>query len=220
MPRTRSAQRDFDWLADRLAATIQRASAALHDCRTALQRSDGFLAARIMAADEDIDALQLWVERAAVRVIISRQPVARDLRWVLAAISIAAELERIGDYTKQIATQVKWATQAQQSLLALPALTELGLRAQESYDACLSAFHAEDAGAARRAAQLDDLVDQAYRMAYQAIRSAIMADCSLFDAGQASLVIAHAFERLSDRATNIAERTIFLATTVHEPLNE
>lgn len=218
--RTRSAQLDFDRLADALGAMIKRVSGALRDCRTALERNDAIIAAQLVAADEDIDALQQRVETVALRVIASRQPMARDLRWVLASVSVAAELERIGDYTKRIAGRIVAMKQQRQPLLALPDLIRLGVLVQESYDASLSAFYAEDADAARLAARLDDQVDQVYESVYGTVRSIVIDDSSCFDAGQASLAIAYAFERLSDRATNIAERTIFLATTVHEALNQ
>ena len=83
----------------------------------------------------------------------------------------------------------------------------------------LTAFLAEDATAARAVATLDDQVDARRRTILEAVRQMVLNDVTLFDAALASLEITRALERVADRATNIAERTVYLATAAHESLN-
>src|ERR1700761_9151303 len=79
------------------------AEQAIADAILALQRNDGELAKRVRDADRTIDAIEAEAERLAVRIIALRAPMANDLREVVAALKIAAVLERVGDYAKNIA---------------------------------------------------------------------------------------------------------------------
>ena len=95
----------------------------------------------------------------------------------------------------------------------------MGALTEHILTASIAAFLAEDATAARAVATLDDQVDARRRTILEAVRQMVLNDVTLFDAALASLEITRALERVADRATNIAERTVYLATAAHESLN-
>jgi len=132
---------------------------------------------------------------------------------------VAGELERIGDYAKQIALQVRRAREAGYTPLLTTDLQELGALTEHILTASIAAFLSEDATTARAIATLDDQVDARRRAILEAVRQMALNDAALFDAALASLEITRALERVADRATNIAERTVYLATAAHESLN-
>jgi transposase len=104
----------FDQDIKQLRALISQmgglAEQAIHDAMKALQRGDTALADEVRKKDKAIDAIEAEVEKLVVRVIALRAPMADDLREVIAALKIAAVLERIGDYSKNIAKRVPRST--------------------------------------------------------------------------------------------------------------
>lgn len=215
-----SMARDHEYLRHTLDAMAHRVQSALHDSLQALRRSDTIGADQIIHDDPDINALQQDIEDLVARFITQWQPVLRDLRRVLAIFAVAGELERIGDYAKQVAAHVHRARSEQHPLMMTADLLELGAATERILSASLTAFLAEDTVAAREVATLDDQIDARRHEITAAIRQAALNDGSLFDAAVASIEITRALERVADRATNIAERAIYLATATHELLNE
>jgi phosphate transport system protein len=215
-----SMAHDYEYLRHTLDAMAQRVKSALHDSLQALRRFDVIGAYQIIHDDPDINALQQDIEDLIARFITQWQPLLRDLRRVLAILAVASELERIGDYAKQVAVHVRRAREEQHPLMMTADLLEFGASTEHILSASIAAFLAEDVAAARAIAALDDQVDERRRAMIAAIRQAALNDSALFDAVLASIEITHILERVADRATNIAERTIYLATAMHETLNE
>jgi phosphate transport system protein len=210
---------DYDRLRHALDGMAQRVKEAMHEALQALRRFDAIGASQIIHDDPDINALQQDIEDLAARFISRWQPLLRDLRRVLALLMVAGELERIGDYAKQIALQVRRAREAGYTPLLTTDLQELGALTEHILTASIAAFLSEDATTARAIATLDDQVDARRRAILEAVRQMALNDAALFDAALASLEITRALERVADRATNIAERTVYLATAAHESLN-
>lgn len=215
-----SMAHDYEYLRHTLDAMAHRVQTALHESLQALRRSDAIGAGQIIRNDPDINALQQDIEDLVARFITQWQPLLRDLRRVLAMLAVASELERIGDYARQVATQVRRAHDDNHPLLMVADLLELGALTEHILSSSIAAFLAEDTAAARAIAALDDQVDERRRAITAAIRQAALNDSSSFDAAVASIEITRALERVADRATNIAERAIYLATAIHESLNE
>ena len=210
---------DYDRLHRALDGMAQRVKEAMHEALQALRRFDAIGASQIIHDDPDINALQQDIEDLTARFISRWQPLLRDLRRVLTLLMVAGELERIGDYAKQIALQVRRAREAGYTPLLTTDLQELGALTEHILTASIAAFLAEDVTAARAVAALDDQVDARRRAILDAARQMALNDIALFDAALASLEITRALERVADRATNIAERTVYLATAAHESLN-
>ena len=214
-----SMAHDYEYVRHTIDAMAQRVKGAFHDCLQALRRFDAIGASQIIHDDPDINALQQDIEDLTARFISRWQPLLRDLRRVLALLIVAGELERIGDYAKQVAAQVRRAREAGYTPLLMTDLQELGALTEHILTASIAAFLAEDATAARAVATLDDQVDARRRTILEAVRQMVLNDAALFDAALASLEITRALERVADRATNIAERTVYLDTAAHESLN-
>ncbi len=215
-----SIAHDYDYLRHTLDAMARRVNGALHESLQALRRFDAIGAGQVIHDDPDINALQQDIEDLVARFVTQWQPLLRDLRRVLAILAVAGELERIGDYAKQVAVHVRRARDAQHPLMMTAELLEMGKTSEEMLSASIAAFLAEDPATARSIAALDDQIDARRYAIIAAIRQAALHDSSLFDAALASIDITHILERVADRATNIAERTIYLATATHESLNE
>jgi phosphate transport system protein len=177
----------------------------------ALRNQDDDLAEHVCADDRLINAAQQEIEAHAVNLIATQQPVARDLRRILAAIMIGAELERVADYAKGIARLVIGRL-GEPPLIAPADLIELGAAAQSMLDRSIEALATLDPIAARALGPADDEVDALYNR----VKLRLSAQLSASPAGAARaadlLFIAHDLERIADRSTNMAERTIFIAS--------
>ena len=187
------------------------AEAAIGNAIVALQRGDLELAEHIRRDDRKIDAIEADVERTAVRIIALRAPLANDLREVVAALKIAAVVERIGDYAKNIAKRVPQIEGEHriEPLSTIPAMAKL---AAEMVHDVLDAFAARDAAAAieicARDRTLDDFYDSLFRtlVTYMVENPRTIGQCAHL------LFVAKNLERIGDHATNVAEMIYFAAT--------
>ena len=175
----------------------------------ALRQQDGDAAKQIIANDTRIDQAQSRLEEHAVAIMATQQPTARDLRRLVAAIEIASELERIGDYAKGIAKiTVRSAGQpAEKPLVDLSAIAEQGIN---MLGAALDAYVNEDGEAARRLSNDDDSVDELVSRVRTELIAAIQDNPAITPRAVDLLFVAHNLERIADRTTNIAERVIFI----------
>ena len=178
---------------------------------SALSRGDTELAREIRETDKKIDAIEADVERTAVRVIALRAPMANDLREVIAALKIAAVVERIGDYAKNIAKRVPQ-IESDQRIDPISTLPAMARMASEMVRDVLDAFAARDAEAAleicRRDEALDDFYDSIFRtlVTYMVENPKTISQCAHL------LFVAKNLERIGDHATNVAEMVYFAAT--------
>ncbi len=187
------------------------AEAAIGNAIVALQRGDLELAEHIRRDDRKIDAIEADVERTAVRIIALRAPLANDLREVVAALKIAAVVERIGDYAKNIAKRVPQIEGEHriEPLSTIPAMAKL---AAEMVHDVLDAFAARDAAAAieicARDRTLDDFYDSLFRtlVTYMVENPRTIGQCAHL------LFVAKNLERIGDHSTNVAEMIYFAAT--------
>jgi phosphate transport system protein len=141
---------DYDRLRHALDGMAQRVKEAMHEALQALRRFDAIGASQIIHDDPDINALQQDIEDLTARFISRWQPLLRDLRRVLTLLMVAGELERIGDYAKQIALQVRRAREAGYTPLLTTDLQELGALTEHILTASIAAFLAEDVRSSAR----------------------------------------------------------------------
>jgi phosphate transport system protein len=175
----------------------------------ALRRQDSEAARRIRADDERIDQAQAALEEHALTIMATQQPMAGDLREIIAAIEIASELERIGDYAKSVAkSTIRSADQPLvQPLVDIPQMAE---KAINMLGNALDAYVNRDAEAARGLAELDDQVDQLSDHLRAELLGLIQSDPTTAERAVDLMFVAHNLERIADRTTNIAERVIFM----------
>ncbi len=191
---------------------------AIRTATQAMQVHDGELAARVIADDQRINQLQEQVSELITTTIATQQPVARDLRYLLALDRVAHELERMGDHAGSVAKQVRKLAQ-QPPLRRYVFLPRMGeLVAGMVHDVLIALVEVDEARA-RAVAARDDEVDRLYHASFDVVLDLMRADPENVDRGTRILFAAHYLERIGDRVTNIAEDVLFLAGGVVEDLN-
>ena len=145
-----------------------RAEAAINGAMEALIKRDRDLARKIIDEDRAIDRLESEVEKLAVKIIALRAPMADDLRDVIAALKIAAVLERIGDYAKNIAKRVG-ALEDKRKIEPISLLPSMAKIATEMVHDVLNAYAARDAALALAVNERDKLVDDFYNSIFRTL---------------------------------------------------
>jgi phosphate transport system protein len=186
------------------------AEAAIGNAMLALQRGDHELAAQVRADDKKIDAIQHEVERAVVRIIALRAPMANDLREVVAALKIATVVERIGDYAKNIAKRVPQIDSEHRidPISTLPAMARM---AADMVRDVLDAFAARDPDAAIAICERDDALDDFYDSIFRTLVTYMVENPKTISQCAHLLFVAKHLERIGDHATNVAEMIHFAA---------
>lgn len=174
---------------------------------SALEQHDVSRADSIIEADLAIDQLESDVQARVLDILARRQPMADDLRHVLAALKIATDLERIGDHGKSIAKRLKLLTGGSNPLTNR--VVALGRTVEQAFDALIVAYEQKDLAAARDVWARDAFIDQEHlRVATDLVRS-MERDPSTVGTGMQLHTIAKSIERTGDRLTNIAEQIAF-----------
>jgi phosphate transport system protein len=205
----------FDEDLDQLRASIAEmgglAEAAIADSMRALSTRDADLAQKVIEADKRIDALETEVETRAVQIIALRAPMADDLREVVAALKIAGLVERIGDYSKNIAKRVR-GIEHSANLRPLSLLPEMARIVGEMVRSALDAFVARDAAKAEEVCERDRAVDDFYNSIFRTLLTFMMEDPQNITPATHLLFVAKNLERMGDHATNVAEMVYFAAS--------
>ena len=177
----------------------------------ALKERDRSLARQIIADDENINRLRFKIEEDCLGLLARQQPAARDLRFIVAAMHIGLELERMADYAAGIGVIVLRMGDEPflKPLIDLPRMVEIS---QDMLRRSLDAFVTADAEEAMAITQRDDEVDQLYNQIFREMVSFMIEDPHTITRGMYLLFCAHNIERIADRVTNICERVAFMAT--------
>lgn len=199
----------------RMGALVEEAIRTAVD---ALSRHDAELATRVIVADREVNEMQRALSSLVTATIATQQPVARDLRFLLALDHVTYELERMGDHAGSVAKQARKLAPLP-PLAASRGLPEMGEIAASLIHGVLRALVDIDPEAAREVAGRDDQVDDLYHRTFGEVLDAMRADPANVDPGARVLFAAHYVERIGDRVTNIAEDVVFLATGEIEDLN-
>lgn len=200
----RSLQDDLLRLASLVDSAIGRSI-------NALKNQDVEEARRIIAEDDIIDRRQYALEDKALLLIARQAPVAADLRAISAVISIASELERIGDYAEGIAKiTIRGANEPLlKPLIDVPRMAE---KTQRMLREAVDAFVNRDVEAARRISVLEEEIDALTTQVQNELLSFMLQDPKNVERALHLMFVAHNLERVADRTTNIGERLVFLVT--------
>jgi phosphate transport system protein len=208
--------RAFDRDLETVQALITRmggmVEAALSDAARALETQDEELAEQVRAGDAAIDAIEEEINSECARLIALRAPMGSDLRTVLSVIKIAANLERCGDYAKNLAKRAKVLGTMPQIAGAGGSLRRMSRLVGLLLKDALDAFIARDAALAEEVRQRDHDVDQMYNTLFREFLTYMMEDPRKISACMHMHFIAKNIERVGDHATSIAEQVIYLAT--------
>ncbi len=166
-------------------------------------------AAAVIARDREVDTFDSMIERQCQQIFVSAQPVAADLRLLMAALNINSQFERIGDIAVNVAERVRPLVSSV-TLMKEARLAEMAEIAQVMVSESLDSFLKNDPASATRVLEYDDVVDGLNRSIFQFLVAEMQADNRLIEPGSHMLILSRHIERLADHATNIAEDVIFL----------
>lgn len=192
------------------------AEVAIQEALDALVRGDTELASKVVARDKKLDVLETEVDKLAVRIIALRAPMADDLREVIAALKIGGVLERIGDYSKNIAKRVGM-IELRGEFEPLTLLPTMGELAGEMVHDVLTAYAARDPDLAREVIATDAKVDAFYNSIFRNLVSHMVENPATISSAAQLLFVARNIERIGDHATNVAEMVHFAATGAYPP---
>ena len=177
----------------------------------AMERHDSEAALTVITSDSELNAEQARINTLVAGTIAAQQPVARDMRFLIALDHVAYDLERMGDHAASVAKQAR--KLAPQPPLATQArVPELGRLVAQQVRDILAAVVDVNVVQARSVAAKDDDVDTLYHAIFDETLALMQQDPANVDRGTRILFAAHYLERTGDRVTNIAEDIVYLAT--------
>ena len=184
---------------------------AVMDSAGALKDNDFDRSQQVLANDFHINRKRYEIEISIVVVMATQQPVARDLRILAASLDICSELERMGDYAKELAN-----INIRSEGLSLPAILKdiysMAEKAVDMLHRAMTTFADDDIQTATAIIAEDDMIDAGYtRIYYEAVNN-VLGDPRNIERVNYVLWIAHNLERLGDRTTNVCERVIYIVT--------
>jgi len=185
---------------------------AIVDGAKSLETRDLELAEVIRNGDKVIDALEEQVNEEATRVIALRAPTARDLRTVMTVIKISANLERCGDYAKNMAKRTTVLAEVEPIGGSLVSIRKMAREVQLMLKDALDAYIQRDAELAEQVILRDEDVDQLYNALFRQLLTHMMEDPRNITACMHLHFIAKNVERMGDHVTSIAEQVIYLVT--------
>ena len=206
----RSYEEELALLNNKIAKMGGLAEQVLGQSFEALERRDPDLAASTIKKDEEIDELQREIEEQAVVMIARRQPMAYDLRQIMAALRISADLERIGDLGKNIAKRAVAVVTEQQPKQLMLGLKHMGELALGQLKDVLDAFIERDADRALGVWYKDEEIDAMYNSLFRELLTYKMEDPRNIGLCTHLLFGAKNIEHVGDHATNIAETVYYL----------
>ncbi|WP_425434944.1 phosphate signaling complex protein PhoU [Loktanella atrilutea] len=185
---------------------------AILQAAESLANRDVELAEKVRAGDKAIDALEMEISEAAARTIALRAPVSKDLRSVLTVLRLAAALERIGDYAKNMAKRTSVLVDMTPIAGAEASLRRMAREVQGMLKDTLDAYIKGDAQMAEDVRQHDQDVDQMYNALFREFLTFMMEDPRNITACMHLHFMAKNIERMGDLTTNMAEQVIYLIT--------
>lgn len=166
----------------------------------------------LIANDEQLDVLEYEINERVIKLIAMRSPLAQDLRRVIAVLKVAAILERIGDYAKNIAKRAFVVIEEETDRADTISFSRMAVLVQQILNQVLDAYATDDTAAAMEVRQRDAEIDQLHTSLFHEILVKISKNPEQVSAGSHMLFIAKNLERIGDYATGIAEQIYFLNT--------
>lgn len=185
---------------------------AITDGAVSLETRDTELAEQVRANDKQIDALEAQLVEETTRVIALRAPTASDLRTVMTVIKISANLERIGDYAKNMAKRTKVLAETGRMDSGAASIRRMAREVDLMLKDALDAYIERDAVKARQVIVRDEDVDQMYNTLFRELLTHMMEDPRNITPCMHLHFIAKNVERMGDHVTSIAEQVIYLVT--------
>ena len=202
-------QREIENLKKKLLTLSAMVETAVRDATLSIETRDYDLAQKIIQNDPQIDLLEIEVEEYCLKTLALHQPVAIDLRFIVAVLKINNDLERIGDLAVNIAERSAFLAKHQRVDVSL-GLVEMAEQAQDMLKHSLDALIGLSSGLAHEVCASDDAIDAMNRQMYIKIQDAIRKNPEQLDSLIHLLSVSRHLERIADHATNIAEDVIYM----------
>ena len=199
-----------------LGSMVEKATIKAID---ALKTRDLSLSRQVIEEDDVIDDIRYEIEARCEDLIAKQQPLATDLRLIIAIMHIVGELERIGDYAEGVA-KISLAMGDEAPLKPLIDIPRMAQKASLMTRQSLDALVERDVDLAITVAESDDEVDALYDQIFRELVTFMIEDPRTIQRATYLLWVAHDLERIADRATNIAERVVYLVTGELSKLKE
>lgn len=205
---------------DRLIRDMgELAGAMVADATRALFESDTALAQRVVSEDAIMDARQREVDESSITLIAKRQPMAQDLRIVVGAIGMAADLERVGDLAKNIAKRVSAVSEGVTPKGLSHSIDVMAKLVMKQIGEAIAAYEARDAYRLEALRIDDQQIDIQYTAIFRELLTYMMEDPRNITACTHLLFCAKNLERIGDHVTNIAENAYYITTGRQLPLH-
>ncbi len=187
---------------------------AIVESTQALAVRDVVRARTVIALDRDVDQKEREIESLCLKLLLQQQPVARDLRFISAALKMITDMERIGDPAADVAEIVTMLSAGHEG--AFPQIQEMGGETVKMVRGAIDAFVRRDLTLAEWVIDMDDKVDGLFVAAKDALIELLRRDAGAGELALDLLMISKYLERIGDHAVNIAEWVVFAITGVHK----
>jgi phosphate transport system protein len=204
---------ELEELSNKLLEMAGLVESAIHRSVRSLIEKDRELAQQVIRDEPQINRMEMELDGVATRLLALRQPVARDLRFLTAALKINTDLERMGDLANHIAER-SLSLMHHPLVKPMTDIPKMASLVQSMLLKCLEAFVKQDAELARSVLLADDEVDDLRDSVYKELMEAMQQDPGVVTAAVDLIFVARNLERIGDHATNIAEDVVYLVQGV------
>jgi phosphate transport system protein len=196
---------------ERLLHMSARAEELIDLAVSALLTRDAAKASDVIRQDHEIDDLEIEIEGLAVNLLALHQPMARDLRFIISAIKVSNDLERVGDHAVNIAQGTQRLLATRPDITPQAEIEEMAKRARGMLGDALDAFLRADGALGREVCRRDDQVDAMNESLFRILLTHMMENATNISAALQLILVGRNLERVADLATNIGEDAVYLA---------
>ncbi len=176
-----------------------------------LLEHDRDVAEEVIVSDKRINTLEVEVEQRAIRLLALQQPLARDLRFLVGAIKVSSDIERVGDHAVNIAESAVRLVDYGGRLTPAPEIEDMARRSRLMLSQAIDAFIRADGALGREVCKADDAVDALHDSVFRSLLTHMMESARNITPSLELLLVSRNLERVADLATNIGEDAVYLA---------
>jgi phosphate transport system protein len=173
------------------------------------------VAEEVISGDKRVNALEVDIEQRAIRLLALQQPMARDLRFLVGAIKVSSDLERVGDHAVNIAQSAVRLVDYGGRLTPAPEIEDMARRSRLMLSQAIDAFIRGDGALGREVCKADDAVDAIHDSVFRSLLTHMMESARNITPSLELLLVSRNLERVADLATNIGEDAVYLADGQH-----
>ncbi|AJF07455.1 phosphate signaling complex protein PhoU [Geoalkalibacter subterraneus] len=203
-------QREMDRLKKSILSLSAIVEESVQKAVLAVENLDVELARKVMESDDQIDDLEVDLEEECLKILALHQPVANDLRFIIAVLKINNDLERIGDLAGNIAERTIALADEKERIVAPTHFPAMVAGVEEMLKKSLDALVNLDLRLAAQVCRMDDQIDKLHAQTYSLVKQEVRSHPDQLDSLLHYLTISRHLERIADLATNLAEDVIYM----------